>query len=110
VLQQVGLGLVSVAGKALIGVPTNPFASVHNGQLKLKHPNALEILESTKELRRVFESSLPKARFEHPLHFVDGLSQFTDELRFSGKKLLKKLAAHCFDSSRNQSGHLFNEA
>ena len=90
VLQHLELELDRVAGKAIDGLPTNPFASVHNGRLKLKRPDALEIPDSTKELRRVFESSLQKERIEHLLRHVDGLCRFTDALRSPGKEVPPK--------------------
>lgn len=111
VLQHLGLELDSVAGKALDGLPTNPFVSVHNGRLKLKRSDALEVPESTKELRRVFESSLQKVRIEHLLQYVDGLCHFTDALRFPGKEtppknvLLAALIAHGTNLGISAMGH-----
>ena len=111
VLQHLELQLDSVTGKALDGLPNNPFASVHNGRLKLKRPDALEIPDSTKELRRVFESSLQKVRIERLLRHVDGLCHFTDALRFSGKEvpsknvLLAALIAHGTNLGISAMGH-----
>ena len=84
---------------------------MHNGRLKLKRPDALEIPDSTKELRRVFESSLQKVRTEHLLRHVDGLCHFTDALRFSGKEapsknvLLAALIAHGTNLGISAMGH-----
>jgi TnpA family transposase len=111
VLQHLELELDSVAGKAQDGLSTNAFASVHNGRLKLKRPDALEIPDSTKELRRVFESSLQKVRIEHLLRYVDGLCRFTDALRSPGKEvppkhvLLAALIAHGTNLGISAMGH-----
>ena len=111
VLQHLELELDRVAGKAKEGLPTNPFASVHNGRLKLKRSDALEIPDSTKELRRVFESSLQKVRIEHLLQHVDRLCRFTDALRSPGKEappknvLLAALIAHGTNLGISAMGH-----
>jgi TnpA family transposase len=111
VLQHLELEMDRVADNAQNGLANNPFASVHNGRLKLKRPDALEIPDSTKALRRVFESSLQKVRIEHLLHGVDGLCRFTDALRSSGKQtpsknvLLAALIAHGTNLGISAMGH-----
>jgi TnpA family transposase len=111
VLQHLELELDRVANKALDGLPANPFAAVQNGRLKLKQSDAPEIPDSTKELRRLFESSLQKIRIEHLLRYVDGLCRFTDALRFSGKEapsknvLLAALIAHGTNLGISAMGH-----
>jgi len=74
--------------------------ALSKGRLKLSRQDALEIPESTKQLRRVLESSLQKVRIEHLLRFVDEQCRFTAALRASGKPspsqrvLLAALIAH----------------
>jgi TnpA family transposase len=63
------------------GLDANPFASVQGDRLHLKRPDALEIPERTKQLRRVIETSLPRIRIEDLLHEVDSQCGFTRELR-----------------------------
>jgi TnpA family transposase len=111
VWQHLELELDRAAAKALDGLPTNPFASVHKGRLKLKQSDALEIPDSSKALRRVFESSLQKVRIEHLLRYVDGLCRFTEALRFPGKEapsknvLLAALIAHGTNLGISAMGH-----
>lgn len=63
------------------GLESNPFASIQGDRLHLKRPDALEIPERTKQLRRVVETSLPRIRIEDLLHEVDTHCGFTRELR-----------------------------
>ncbi len=111
VLQHLELELGRVAGQARDGLPANSFASVHNGRFKFKRPDALEIPDGAKQLRHVFESSLPKVRIEHLLQQVDVCCHFTDVLRSSGKDappknvLLAALIAHGTNLGIAAMGH-----
>lgn len=58
---------------------SNAFASIHNGQLKLKRRDALEVPARVKELRRLIDSSLPRVRIEDLLRDVDRWCGFTRE-------------------------------
>ena len=68
-----------VAGPTERGMSTNPFASIHNDQLKLKRRDALEVSTRVKELRRLIDSSLPRVRIEDLLRDVDRWCGFTRE-------------------------------
>jgi len=112
VLQHLELELDRVAGQARDGLSANPFASVHNGHLKFKRPDALEIPDGTKQLRHVFESSLQKVRIEHLLWQVDVWCHFTEALRSSKKDaspnknvLLAALIAHGTNLGIAAMGH-----
>jgi len=70
-----------VAGQTEKGMSNNAFASLHNGQLKLKHRDALEVSARVKELRRLIDSSLPRVRIEDLLRDVDTWCGFTREFR-----------------------------
>jgi hypothetical protein len=59
------------AGRATHGLAENPFASVRDGRLQLKRPNALEIPERTRQLREAIETGLPRVRVEELLQEVD---------------------------------------
>lgn len=71
----------NVLGRAERGLEENPFATVREDRLHLKRPDALEVSERTKQLRRVIETSLPRVRIEDLLQAVDAQSGFTRELR-----------------------------
>jgi hypothetical protein len=58
------------------GLPDNPFASLRDGRLHLKRPDALEIPERVKQLKRVIETSLPPVRIEALLQEIDRLCGF----------------------------------
>jgi hypothetical protein len=60
-----------VAWRTESGLGGNPFATVREGPLHLKHPDALEIPKSVEELRRVIETHLPRVRIENLLAEVD---------------------------------------
>ena len=62
------------------GIDANPFASVHSGELVFKRREAIELPPSVPELRRVFETRLPKIRIEELLMEVDEWCGFTREL------------------------------
>jgi TnpA family transposase len=68
-------------GRVAFGLPENTFASVRHGRLQLKRPDALEIPERTRQLRRAIETSLPRVRIEELLQDVDRHCGFTRELR-----------------------------
>jgi hypothetical protein len=62
-------------------LPDNPFATVRDGRLHLKRPDALEVPERVKQVKRVIETSLPHIRIEDLLQQIDRLCGFTRELR-----------------------------
>jgi hypothetical protein len=66
-----------VAGQTERGMSANAFASIHNGQLKLKRRDALEVSARVKELRRLVDSGLPRVRIEDLLREVDARCGFT---------------------------------
>jgi TnpA family transposase len=72
---------VEAVEQAERGLPDNPFATVTDGRLHLKRPDALEIPERVKQIKRVIETSLPHVRIEDLLQEVDRLCGFTRELR-----------------------------
>jgi hypothetical protein len=63
------------------GLPDNPFATIRDGRLHLKRPDALEAPERVKQVKRVLETSLPHVRIEDLLQEIDRLCGFTRELR-----------------------------
>jgi TnpA family transposase len=69
--------LDKTATQAEAGLPTNPFASVKDGRLKLKRRDALEISPGVARLRRVMETSLPRVRIEDLLREVDRRCAFS---------------------------------
>ncbi len=68
-------------GRAERGLDENPFASVREGRLQLKRPDALEVPERTRQLRHAIKTGLPRVRIEELLPDVDLLCGFTRELR-----------------------------
>lgn len=70
-----------VAGQTERGMSNNTFASIHNGQLKLKRRDALEVSDRVKKLRRLIDSGLPRVRIEDLLRDVDTWCGFTREFR-----------------------------
>ncbi len=62
-------------------LPDNPFATIRDGRLHLKRPDALEVPERVKQVKRVIETSLPHVRIEDLLQQIDRLCGFTRELR-----------------------------
>jgi hypothetical protein len=62
----------------------NAFASIHNGQLKLKRRDALEVSDRVKELRPLIGNGLPRVRIENLLLDVDAWCGFTREFRRLG--------------------------
>jgi len=63
------------------GLDGNPFATVREGRLHLKRPDALEVSERVKQLRQLVKTSLPRVRIEDLLLEIDRLCGFTNELR-----------------------------
>ena len=53
------------------GLSGNPFASIRDGRLHLKRPDALEIPPRVEELRQAIETHLPRVRIEDLLGEVD---------------------------------------
>jgi TnpA family transposase len=58
------------------GLPQNPFARIHNGSLRLRRPDSLEVPPEVDVLRRVVTSQLPTYRIEKLLEEVDVLCGF----------------------------------
>jgi TnpA family transposase len=61
----------AAARAAQQGLPTNRFASIVNGRLKLKKRDALAISRAVTELRATIAASLPRVRIEDLLQDVD---------------------------------------
>ncbi len=61
----------AAARAAQQGLPTNRFASVVNGRLKLKKRDALAISQAVLKLRATIAASLPRVRIEDLLQDVD---------------------------------------
>jgi hypothetical protein len=55
------------------GLPSNRFASIINGRLKLKKRDALAISRAVRELRATVSSSLPRVRIEDLLQDVESI-------------------------------------
>jgi TnpA family transposase len=66
-----------VAHRTAAGLPTNSFAAVHNGRLKLTRPDALAISRPVRVLRQTIEASLPRVRIEDLLQDVDEWCNFS---------------------------------
>lgn len=67
----------TVAQQTEAGLSSNPFTSIHDGRLKLKRRDALEISPRVGKLRRVVEASLGQVRIEDLLRDVDRCCGFT---------------------------------
>ena len=86
------------------GLPSNRFASIVNGRLKLKKRDALAISRAVRELRATISSSLPRVRIEDLLQDVDEWCGFTRAFQALGgyqprggdqyRSLLATLIAH----------------
>jgi TnpA family transposase len=86
------------------GLPSNRFASIVNGRLKLKKRDALAISRAVRELRATISSSLPRVRIEDLLQDVDEWCGFTRAFQALGgyqprggdqyRALLATLIAH----------------
>ena len=59
------------------GLPRNRFATVQDGRLKLKQPDALPVPRAVRELRDTIKASLPRVRIEDLLQDVDEWCGFT---------------------------------
>jgi Tn3 transposase DDE domain len=81
VLEKLRQEYVEAVEQVECGLPDNPFAMVRDGRLHLKRPDALEIPDRVKQIKRVIETSLPHVRIEDLLQEIDRLCGFTRELR-----------------------------
>jgi len=70
----------SAAGAAVAGLPSNLFAAIQNGELRLRRPDALPITQQVRKLRAVFASSMPQVRIEDMLRQVDQWTGLTRAL------------------------------
>lgn len=61
----------TAANSAMASLPRNHFATIQNGELKLRRPDALPITPEVRKLRAVFASSMPQVRIEDMLRQVD---------------------------------------
>lgn len=68
------------AGTATASLPDNPFATIQNGELRLRQPDALPIAQQVRKLRAVFASSMPQVRIEDMLRQVDQWTGLTRAL------------------------------
>jgi len=76
-LARLGAELDRAARAAQRGLPSNRFAAVRNGRLKLKRRDALLIPPVLRELRATIAASLPRVRIEDLLQDVDEWCGFT---------------------------------
>ena len=76
-LARLGAELNRAARAAQRGLPSNRFAAVRNGRLKLKRRDALLIPPVLRELRATVAASLPRVRIEDLLQDVDEWCGFT---------------------------------
>ncbi len=76
-LARLGAELDRAARAAQRGLPSNRFAAVRNGRLKLKRRDALPIPPALRELRATIAASLPRVRIEDLLQDVDEWCGFT---------------------------------
>jgi len=76
-LARLGAELNRAARAAQRGLPSNRFAAVRNGRLKLKRRDALLIPPALRELRATIGASLPRVRIEDLLQDVDEWCGFT---------------------------------
>ena len=93
-----------VATQTQNGLPTNKFAQVSAGKLKLKKRDSLQESSRTKQLRRTIGTHMPRVRIETLLAEVDSWCGFTREFRPLGTRksqakqpysaLLATLVAH----------------
>ena len=68
------------AGTATASLLSNPFATIQNGELRLRQPDALPITQQVRKLRAVFASSMPQVRIEDMLRQVDQWTGLTRAL------------------------------
>jgi TnpA family transposase len=76
VLERLAREFDDVAWRTERGLGSNPFATVRDGELHLKRPDALEIPQRVEELRRAIETHLPRVRIENLLGEVDSWCSF----------------------------------
>ena len=81
VLDKLRQEYMEAAQQAEGGLADNPFATIRDGRLHLKRPDALEVPERVKQVKRIIETSLPHVRIEDLLQEIDRLCGFTRELR-----------------------------
>jgi len=65
------------ARAAVAGLPHNPFATIRDGKLRLKKPDALPISPQLQALRETVKASLSRVRIEDLLEQVDDWCGFT---------------------------------
>ncbi|GEM_PF-6928226 len=63
------------------GLPQNPFATLRDGELHLKRPDALEVPERVHRLRQTIEARLPRIRIEDLLRDVHKRCGFLQAFR-----------------------------
>jgi len=76
-LTRISAELDAAVRAAECGLPSNRFASVSDGRLKLKKRDALPIPRALQELRATIGASLPRVRIEDLLQDVDEWRGFT---------------------------------
>jgi hypothetical protein len=86
------------------GLPTNRFATIKDGRLKLKKRDAMPVPRALRALRALISASMPKVRIEDLLQDVDEWCHFTNAFQPLGgyqprspdpyRSLLASLIAH----------------
>ena len=76
-LARITATLDQAARAAAAGLPCNGFATVQDGRLKLKRPDALPVPRQVRRLRETLKASLPRVRIEDLLQDVDEWCGFT---------------------------------
>ena len=76
-LTRLGAEFDRVVRAAQRGLPTNRFAAIHNGRLKLKQRDAMPVPHALRELRATVGASLGRVRIEDLLQDVDEWCGFT---------------------------------
>jgi len=76
-LDNIVAALDQAARAAARGLPSNRFAAVQDGKLKLKQADALPIPPAVRQLRETIKASLPRVRIEDLLQDVDEWCGFT---------------------------------
>ena len=76
-LNNIVAALDKAARAAARGLPTNRFAAVQDGRLKLKQPDALPIPRSVRWLRATIQANMPRVRIEDLLQDVDDWCGFS---------------------------------
>jgi TnpA family transposase len=71
----------TVFSKLKTGLENNPFATVDDGDIKLKQPDELMIPDSAQALRHAIETLMPPIKIENLLQDVDSKCHFTSEFR-----------------------------